>query len=173
MSTALPLFAYPFRTSIALKVVSVFGATNTRELVYNRAFSVVKQTDGQVSTHNSHHYTQAADDSLTEYARQIYKVSSDGDSAEYSLGLLSTKQDGTQELATALKISGAGVSVSGVNLSPNSLSFDSQEGSIYFGGVNKTWRIRMTTDGGVDDLSFEYKIADGSYVSKVLMTKDE
>lgn len=171
MSTALPLLEYPFRTAIARKVHTVFGATNTRELVFNRAASVVKQTDGQASKHNAHHFMQHTDDTLTEYARQVYTASADGKSAEWTLGLLQTKGDGSQELSTALKATPTGVNISGVSLTPNSLSYDSTAGAIYFGGPAKTWRIILS--GTDDDLSFEYKDAQGNYVPKVLMTKED
>ena len=148
--------------------MSVFRATNTRDLVYNRSLTVVKKTDGQVSTHNQHHCIQHADDSLTEIARQVYTKDAAGDTALFTLGLLRTLPDGTQELGTALKVTEDGVTIGEANLDEAGRSFDTAAGAVYFGGSARKWRIIMTEE----DLAFKYKIADGSYVSKVLMTKE-
>jgi hypothetical protein len=149
--------------------VSAFGAANTRDLVHNRSLTVVKKTDGQVSTHNQHHYVQHADDSLTEIARQVYTTDAAGDTAQFTLGSLRTLPDGTQELGTALKVTEDGVMIGEANLDEAGRSFDTAAGAVYFGGRARKWRIIMTEEV----LAFKYKIADASYVPKVLMTKEE
>ena len=55
------------------------------------------------------------------------------------------------------------------NLDEAGRGFDTAAEAVYFGGSARKWRIIMTEE----DLAFKYKIADGSYVPKVLMTKEE
>jgi hypothetical protein len=70
----LPLYEYPFRTSIARQVVAVFGTSNTKYTVFKKAFSVNKNTNGQVSTSSQHTYIQHQDDSVAGVGRQVYTV---------------------------------------------------------------------------------------------------
>lgn len=162
-----PLFSYPYSASIAKKVTSTFGNTNTRGLVYNKSLSISEKTAGQEAKSDRHAFVRNADDSLTEVARETYTTSADGKTATYELGLLQTATDGTQSLTSALKIDGTGFNIGVTNLTDKGLTFDTDAGAIYFGAALK-WRIVLSGD----DLSFEYKQADGSYVAKAQMTAE-
>jgi hypothetical protein len=163
-----PLFSYPYSASIAKKVTSTSGSTNTRGLVYNKSISVQEKAAGQEAKSDRHAFVRNADDTLTEVARETYTTSADGKSATYQLGLLQTATDGTQSLGSALKIDATGFNIGANNLTDKGLSFDTDEGAIYFGEALK-WRIKLVNE----DLAFEFKQPDGTFVTKTLMTAEE
>jgi hypothetical protein len=54
VSTPLPFLNTLFGRRLPKEVVSVPGGIKTCDIVFNAALSLVKTTNGQVSTHNSH-----------------------------------------------------------------------------------------------------------------------
>lgn len=168
-------FTFPHSTAVASRVVSTFGSTYAKDIVYNRSMQVVPKADSTSASATAYVYAQKTDGTVNEIAREVYSVDAGMSVGSYSVGCL--RKNGTTttidevfsaspESLTVSSTSSTDSSLSSVtSMNYNGIQFSTDSACMYFGSLQQFRLIFGNGDGanGGNTFSIQYKAPDGSY----------
>lgn len=170
--------AFPANTAVVSNVVSNYGTTFAKDLVYNRSMMVVPKAANTAASATSYSFVQNPDNTVSEIARNIYSVDSTGTSGSFAVGVLKTsgglstiedvlQTDHIQTIFNSTSLTDS-TQTSTISLNYSGLQFSTDSSSVYF-GASQVFRIRYgpgESSTGQDVLAFEALASDGSYQTK-------
>jgi len=175
--------AFPANPAVVSSVVSSYGTTFAKDLVYNRSLMVVPKAANTAASATSYSFVQNPDNSVSEIARNVYSVDSTGTKGSFAVGVLKTagglstiedclQVDHIQTIFNTTSQTDAS-QTSTISLNYAGLQFSTDSSCVYF-GASQVFRIRYgpneSTDGR-DILAFEALATDGSYQTKFSLTQ--
>ncbi|KAG5182922.1 hypothetical protein JKP88DRAFT_241222 [Tribonema minus] len=175
---------FPHSTATAAKVVSTYGSTYAKDVVFNRSIMVTDKADGATGTGTCYSYMREASGAVSEVARNIYSVDSAMSKGTYSVGTLRT--NGSEKtIDNAFEIDHEQLVVTSTSSTDSSqasttainyagIQFSTDSASMYFGSEQQ-FRIRFgagEAPNGGNTLSFDSKNGDGSYSARLSFTDE-
>lgn len=172
---------FPGGSSTALQVLTS-GDLIVRDLVMRCSSQVTEKVDGDTTYgRNSFFMYNPDDDTTKECTRVSHGLNDTGDTGSMSIDLLYTNENSDESLLTTYSSDPTQTSIRATNSSETvtatfnagGLSFDSDNGNIYF-GAEKDFRIHFEDQSGLDPamLQIQSLAEDGTYVTRFLITAE-
>ena len=172
---------FPGGSSAAAQIMKS-GDLVVRDLLMRNSSQVEEKVDGETTYgRNSFHIYNPVDDTTTECTRVSHGLNDAGDTGSVSIGVLYTDSNSDQTVVTTISSDPTTTSISSrdqnspevvtATFNTGGLSFDSDNGNIYF-GADKDFRIHFEDQSGLDPamLQVQSKATDASYVTRFLIT---
>ncbi|KAG5183079.1 hypothetical protein JKP88DRAFT_273051 [Tribonema minus] len=176
--------AFPHSQSVAAKVVSTYGSTYAKDVVFNRSMMVADKADGATGTATSYAYVRKSDGTVSEIARSIYTVDADMTKGSYTVGTM--RMNGAEEtIENAMEVNHEQFVVTSTSTEDAALAsttaityggiqFSTDTASLYF-GAEQQFRIRFgagEAPNGGNLLLLESKNSDSSYSTRLSFTDE-
>lgn len=173
-------FDFPGGDSTALQTVTS-GDLVIRDVVMRSSSQVVeKVVDDTTYGKNSFFVYNSSDGTTTECTRFSHGLNAAGDTGSVTVGLLYTDSDSNTSIVNAFTTTPSCTTITSrddtetVTATFNSagLSFDSDNGNIYF-GADKDFRIHFAEESGLDPAMLQIQsLSNSEYVTRFLITSE-
>lgn len=172
---------FPGGTSGAAQIMTS-GDLVIRDLLMRKSSQVTEKVDGETTYgRNSFHIYNPVDDTTKECTRVSHGLNEAGATGSMSIGVLYTDANLDQTIVNTISSDPTMTSISSrdnaevvtATFNTGGLSFDSDNGNIYF-GAEKDFRIHFEDQSGLDPamLQVQSKATDDSYVTRFLITAE-
>ncbi len=171
---------FPGGNSAALQVLTS-GDLVVRDLIMRCSNQVSEKVIGGTTYGRNSFFTYNPDDGTTkECTRVSHGLNDAEDTGSMSIGLLYTDESSQEALMNTLSSDPTQTSISARNASEvvtatfntTGLSFDSDNGNIYF-GAEKDFRIHFEDKSGLDPAMLQIQsLSEDSYVTRFLITAE-
>lgn len=176
-----PTSDFPGGDAAALQVISS-GDLVVRDLVMRCSSQVTEKVDGDNTYGRNSFYVYSADDGTTkECTRVSHGMNDAGDTGSIQVDLLYTNENSDEVMVNTITSDPAKTSITARDSSTEvvtatfdaaGLSFDSDNGNIYF-GADKDFRIHYAEASGLDPAMLQIQsLSAGDYLTRFLITAE-
>lgn len=176
-----PTSDFPGGDAAALQVISS-GDLVVRDLVMRCSSQVTEKVDGDNTYGRNSFYVYSPDDGTTkECTRVSHGLNDAGDTGSIQVDLLYTNENSDQVMVNTISSDPAKTSITARDSSTEvvtatfdagGLSFDSDNGNIYF-GADKDFRIHYAEASGLDPAMLQIQsLSAGDYLTRFLITAE-